>query len=1129
MVEAPRRPVFYDPTGRRARWLRRAGGAVGTLVSVLSAAFVTSVVVHPVLPLLHLPPVPGLPRAKDLPRTLPRWTPTRRHARARRAIHRLRHAWRAERRARRASTPGRPFVVAFAAGGDDAARAALERAWPALDALAPTWLHLQPGAEPLRVTIDARWAATLRALPRRLPLWPVVQNDGPHGWNGALAAAILASTSRRRLLAARVERALAALGAAAVVVDFEDLPPGALPNLRRFLAELRARLAPQHRAVWVAAPVADPTWDLPRLAAVADGVLLMAYDEHWAQGAPGPVAGQDWFERVLTPALAALDPRRVIVALGAYGYDWPSRGDAAAVTFADAMRLAAEAGSPILWDSASANPVLAYRDDRGRHHEVWFLDAVTAANEARWLRAHGVDRLAIWRLGAEDPALWAALRASDAALPALLTLVPPSGGVEVEGRGEIVELASTPRAGRRVLARDASGGWTERYLRLPTATVVRRLGDHPGWIALTFDDGPDPRWTPAILAILRRYHVPATFFVIGAQAQAHPGLVRRLLADGHEIGNHTFTHPNLGFTSPRLVVLELDATQRLLEAITGRSTVLFRPPYFGDAEPTTADELRAVAVAQRLGYITVGLHLDPQDWRPRDAQGRRRTPEDLVRSVLAQLAQRDPERRGQVVLLHDGGGDRSLTVRALPQLLTALRQRGYRFVPVSALLGLRRDQVLPPVTAANSVYARLDALAFGAWAASRWAVGLLFLVGVALGLVRVLLLGTLAIAHWRRERWRIGPTVAPRVACLVPTHNEARVIERTVRRLLASDYPDFEVVVIDDGSTDGTADVVRRAFAHEPRLRLLTQPNLGKAAALERGWRSTTAPIIVTLDADTLVEPGTLRALVRPFADPRVAAVAGNAKVGNQRNALTRWQAIEYVTAQNLERRALARLGCVTVVPGAIGAWRRSWLARVHGLSEDTVAEDQDLTLRVARAGGRIEFAADAIAWTEAPETLGGLLRQRLRWAFGTLQCAWKHRGALGRGGALGWFGLPHLWVFHIVFPLLAPLVDVVALGAVATALWAHWSHEPTLATGALRGLLFFACLFWVLDALGAILAYRLDGHERRPPLRTWIAQRLVYRHLLILALARSAVRALAGARVPWLRVERRATVVVPG
>ncbi len=212
----------------------------------------------------------------------------------------------------------------------------------------------------------------------------------------------------------------------------------------------------------------------------------------------------------------------------------------------------------------------------------------------------------------------------------------------------------------------------------------------PGKLALTFDDGPDPDWTPKILDILKAKGVQASFFIIGENAQANPDLVQRIVADGHDVGNHTFTHPNLGELPDALVTLEINATQRLFEALTGRSMRLFRAPFFGDAEPTTSDEIVPIKIAESMGYVTVGLHVDPNDWL--------RPPADvIIDRVLAQVSDPSPDIRGHIILLHDSGGDRSETVAALPKLIDTLRAKGYQFVPVSELAGLTRDEAMPPV------------------------------------------------------------------------------------------------------------------------------------------------------------------------------------------------------------------------------------------------------------------------------------------------------------------------------------------------------------------------------------------------------------------------------------------------
>src|SRR6202012_1075663 len=240
-----------------------------------------------------------------------------------------------------------------------------------------------------------------------------------------------------------------------------------------------------------------------------------------------------------------------------------------------------------------------------------------------------------------------------------------------------------------------------------------------------------------------------------------------------------------------------------------------------------------------------------------------------------------------------------------------------------------------------------------------------------------------------------------------------------------------------------TAEVVRKAFADEPRVTLMSFENSGKARALNRGLAKAHGDVVVALDADTLFPSDTLAKLARWFGDARVGAVAGNALVGNRRNLITRWQALEYVTAQNLERRALAALGAVTVVPGAVGAWRRTALEELGGFPSATLAEDQDLTMAVQAAGWRVEFDPDARAYTEAPETVGGLLKQRFRWSFGTLQCLWKHRSAMFsfKRPILGFVALPQIWLFQIILATAAPLVDLAVVWSLISASLDHFFH----------------------------------------------------------------------------------------
>ncbi len=235
---------------------------------------------------------------------------------------------------------------------------------------------------------------------------------------------------------------------------------------------------------------------------------------------------------------------------------------------------------------------------------------------------------------------------------------------------------------------------------------------------------------------------------------------------------------------------------------------------------------------------------------------------------------------------------------------------------------------------------------------------------------------------------------------IIPAFNEEKVICGTVRSLLASTLENFDIIVVDDGSSDRTADVVRTEFGHLDRVRLLIKENAGKAEAINFGVAHTEAEVIVIADADTIFAPTALSELARHFADPRMGAVAGAVKVGNRVNWISRFQALEYVTSQNLDRRALELMGGITVVPGCIGAWRRAALIEAGGFSSDTLAEDADATMRIQRLGWRVLYEPRAVALTEAPQNMRAFMRQRLRWMYGSLQAAYKHKGTMLPGAA---------------------------------------------------------------------------------------------------------------------------------
>ncbi|MGX1560243.1 bifunctional polysaccharide deacetylase/glycosyltransferase family 2 protein [Streptomyces sp. NPDC055506] len=641
-------------------------------------------------------------------------------------------------------------------------------------------------------------------------------------------------------------------------------------------------------------------------------------------------------------------------------------------------------------------------------------------------------------------------------------------------------------------------------------------------IALTFDDGPNPTWTPQVLAILEKYDVPATFFLVGSMVSRYPGIVSDMVEQGHEVGIHTFTHVDLSYQSDARVRREMEQTQLALAGAAGITTTLFRAPYSSE---TDAIDNYSWPVYKKLGqdgYTSVFVDTDSDDWKRPGA------------SKIVQWAT-PKKNKGASVLFHDAGGERSQTIKALPEYIEKMRAKGYSFTTISGVMEQERGgtgQQQPgagPQNTANSLQAAhreatgailyegkalVAAVAVAEWAVPTLSVGLM-VVGVAvMGRFGMMLI--LARRHYRlrnRRRFSWGPTVTRPVSVIVPAYNEKECIANTLDSLARSTHP-IEIIVVDDGSTDGTADIAESLGM--PNVRVIRQANAGKPAALNNGVRNAAHDIVVMMDGDTVFEPDTVRQLVQPFADPEVGAVAGNAKVGNRTTVIGAWQHIEYVMGFNLDRRMYDLLRCMPTIPGAIGAFRREAVLQVGGMSEDTLAEDTDITIAMHRAGWRVVYQEHARAWTEAPGSLKQLWSQRYRWSYGTMQALWKHRKSLtdkGASGRFGRVGMPLVVLFQIVTPVFAPLIDV----------FTAYSMIFVDFTAAL--------LAW-LAVLGvqlvcAAYAFRLDREKYRYLLMMPL-QQLAYRQMMYLVLIHSCVTALTGGRLRWQKLKRTGEVGTP-
>ena len=1168
----PENQIFYDPERKRWKRLRRVFDITAVLITLVMAAFIFNVLRSRPLPELLAPaPKHNYKAVRDS-----------NTARANKPLHPARR-----KTTRKASdipfNTGEGLRAAYYVPYDEASYSSFRQHVHQIDMLFPAWLHVTT-AQPHLMGIDndshrtypivdrgtvhdpddlGRVKRVIAQAKEDTEVFPHLDNfDSATGKWDANFGQVLASEEQRTALCEEIVQFLTAFKTAkgdsayhGLSLDIESLPDSATPAYMAFIHELYGDLSPLNLRLYVNVAVSTPPAQLKQMAASTDGLILMNYDEHEVESEPGPIASQSWFVANLTNALKAVPKEKIICALGNYGYDWtlsipdaPKRGHKAAkpevldtedLPVSDAWQRASDADADLDLDYSSLNPHFEYIDeDAHQRHVVWFLDGVTALNEMRAARAMGLQTFALWRLGSEDSSLWSVWDkpTSPDSLNALGP-VAPGHSVNSEGEGDILRITGLPKPGKRTVQVDNDEPDLRKRLIIdehldvyPQSFTVQYTGYKANQVALSFDDGPDPKWTPRILDVLKQKNAKATFMMIGDQAQENISLMRRVVREGNEIGNHTYMHPDISDISRRQLELEVNLTERLYASKLGVQPVYFRPPYDIDEEPDTDDQALPVTHVQQMGYIIIGNKIDTNDWDERV----HKTPQEITQSVFEQLDRMKTKSqfRGSIILLHDGGGDRSATVAALPVLIDALRARGYTIVPVSSLMNKTTAEVMPSLTFWQQMRAVPDSIAFSMLSIIGTFIVSVFFVGDVLMSARLLLVGLFAIIdRLRRPHRQASPGFMPRVAVLVPAYNEEMVIVRTVRSVLNSDYPNLHVIVIDDGSKDKTVELAREAYAAETadgRVQVLTKPNGGKAAALNFALANLTEEFYVGIDADTVIAPDAISKLMPHFEDERIGAVAGNAKVGNRVNLWTRWQALEYITSQNFERRALDLFHVVTVVPGAIGAWRTAGVRLAGGYPLNTVAEDADLTMNLLEHQYRVVYEDRALAFTEAPIDAKGLMRQRFRWSFGILQAVWKHKLAFVRNKAMGLFALPNILIFQMLLPLVSPFIDLMFLaGVVHFFIDRHYHPEAASAASFMKLVTYFVA-FLLIDFVTSAIAFSL---ERRHPankgdgwllFHIWL-QRFAYRQVFSIVLFKTLKRAIDGKPFNWDKLERTA------
>lgn len=1102
-VAARRRQVFLDPSGQRAR-------AVNLLLLLLVLAGVagivsvaTGVLTAPALRPLTAsqagaagPPAPRALHARMVPG--PAIVPLR----ARTPPESARDALR----------------LAFFSDMDIGALSSLRKHADRLDGLLPDWLELKVQGGSGVVENTARRGAAFDWLKRaapRLKLYPVLKTD----LAGREVARLLAVPATRAQLVAQVAARLEEGGFHGVAIGFTDLSVDQR-IMALFIAELGRALKDSGRKVICIAAADAPPPSLAPVARAADYILI-ATQEHFADhDHAAPIAGQGWFEARTAAHAAALPREKLIFAVGSLAYDWGPAGSKTELSVQTAWEILRRTDSRLALEPASLAWRFSYHDDGGGAHDVWLADAVSAFNHAKAALALRPAGLAVWRLGLEDPGIFGFIGRGglpDEAARRALEIVEPGYGVFESATGALLSAREGAAGSRQTTYNAGLGLIVAQNMPAPPvqAALVEWPVAEPKGVALTFDDGPDPAATGQILDILAARGAKATFYMVGQQVLAHPDIARRVVREGHDVGNHTFSHPDLNRSSAERVAAELTATQRVFESELGVRSALFRPPFAMMGYDYLEQKPALSETASRLGYLFGGIDIDAFDyfiWTGNQIAER------VIRAVRAG--------EGHVVLMHDAGGDRRATIKALPIIIDTLQAEGFRFVTTQELVGAPADALVspyrPPTVAVQAAMTARSALVRGWMAFTAW-LPVVAIAAALLGTLRLLLIVAAALMQRLRQARRSLPAFTGSVAVVVPAYNEEKVVCNTVRALLASTIADRLVItVVDDGSTDGTSAIVRETFRDDPRVAVHRKENGGKASALNHGIGLSQADVIVAIDGDTWLAPEAIAHLVAPFADPRVAAVAGKVMVGNRVNLLTRFQSLEYIIGQSLERAAFEMANAIGVVPGAVGAWRRAAVAGVGGYSTDTLAEDADLTVTLERAGWRVVNAPDALASTEAPETLRCFMKQRFRWMFGTLQVARKHSGAfVSRPTGVALVTLPNV-IFQFGFTLIAPLMDLLTLWIVAGAVLSSVFPVAAADDASLWLLAGYWALFLAVDLFTAGVGLALHGQ-----LKAWrllplvVVQRVTYRQLLYVVAIRALLAALKGTLVGWGKLVR--------
>jgi peptidoglycan-N-acetylglucosamine deacetylase len=776
-------------------------------------------------------------------------------------------------------------------------------------------------------------------------------------------------------------------------------------------------------------------------------------------------------------------------------------------------------------DEKSQSSFFDYTDKEGVLHKIWMTDSISLFNQqyqiSNTLNVDKFEGYAFSNIGFEEQSMWDVLKGESFADKKTIieTKFKVDNLVDNEGKGVVSKIISNSEFGTRTTELQDGLIIKQTWGKLPTRSKIKKIGFEEKVIALTFDDGPDPVYTPKILDILKQYNVKATFFVIGKQVTQYPEIARRIIKEGHTIANHTYSHPRLNNLQSLTIDNEISITDDILSELLNIKTDYFRTPYNDIFGFNTESDLVVIKEVDKYNKFIVEDDVDSKDWLLKDKDGITKRVFDTIDTS-----------QGSVILFHDAGGNRESTVAALPGIIDGISKRGYTIKSLNETVGL---DGLNNKSAQNAQFVQQQFSLSVSDILIRL-FGSILLFASIVGIIRYIVLsGLLARLHLQRKKPNYESRFIPGVSIIVPCYNEEIVIKKTINSLLKSTYPNIEVLVVDDGSTDGSLRTIKNNFQTNEKVSIYNKVNQGKSIALNYGIRKAKYEYVICVDADTIFDVNGVTELMKHFENPEVGGVAGNVQIGNANSNLTKAQQLEYSVSQNFDKESYASVNSVIVVPGPIGAWRKPVLLGAGGLHADTLAEDTDLTLRVLQQGWKIVYEPKALCYTESPETYRALIKQRNRWQFGVLQVLFKNWTMIfnPQYEFVGMFTLP-LMLLHYILLIMYPFMIANLLAYICYYFAESYSGGLGLSVRLFfdnKLFIYFTLAYFALD-IGKVLITLLKEKNIDSKWKLLLSLPyyfIIYQNLMAFISFYAVIRAIRGKIVGWGHLNRTGSVSI--